>query len=96
MIAEEYAKYRRNPNILWAKDKVTLAKPLRITFGCTLILPAGGRFTFHDQFEVDPQRFLKLWIEGALSTIYAGGPIVIDGLTGDIINGPKVAIAYKP
>lgn len=68
-----------------------------IRFGCSVELPAEGKFLLRDLFDEDPEKFLQLWIEGAVSTIYSG-PMFnkTDPHDGRLLILPKVKVKFLP
>ena len=66
-----------------------------IRFGCSIRLPHEGRFLFQDQFEADPQTFLRRWLKGAVSNIYTGPRVnPRDDHDGHLLIVPRVEVRY--
>lgn len=68
-----------------------------IRFGCSIRLPPQGKFLFEEQFNHNPEQFLKDWISGAVGTIYTG-PLFNqqDEHDGHLLIVPKVSVKYVP
>lgn len=66
-----------------------------IRFGCSIRLPTEGRFLFQEDFDANPQLFLKRWVEGAISTIYTGPQTNrYDDHDGHLLIVPQVRVKY--